>query len=248
MNASLWLTAWIEAEATAGEYTGEINITPENDKPTTIDVQVRVFDVKVPRPSKLRSLFLIWNMGAKEQLYGKNWDENLKQRFMDQLLRYRLNFSPPLPWDKVFAQNKDGAWTAEWNNFDRQVKNWMAKGVTFFRIGGIVGWRNNLDFAATDSQEHRALRKVWAAKLALLDKHLVEKGWHEIFATYAFDEPPVAPDYPKKGDTTGPENAAKIREFATYFQKHAPNLRLMMVDCDPYYESVSIDKPAFIFL
>lgn len=245
---SLWVTVWVPQDAPAGDYAGHIILAPEGDKPSRIDMELIVCNVKLPFPSHLHTLFLIWNHGGKEEFYGKVWEDKLQKPFYDQLLRYRLNASPPLPWDQVFMQQADGTWTADWKLFDQAVEDWLARGSTFFRAEAITGWRNNLNFAASDSPEDQATRREWAAKLTLLDQHLAEKKWEKMFGIYAFDEPPISSNYPNPGDTAGPENAAKIREFARFVQKHAPHLRIMMVDCDPAYEDVKLNVPAYTWV
>ncbi len=247
---SLWVTAWVPQDAPSGDYKGKIQITVEGDRPSHVDVELQVFHVNIPVQSKLCSLFLIWGQGGKEEFYGKKrWEEEMRDPFYEQLLRYRLNASPPtIPWDTVFTKQPGGKWDADWNEFDQQVKYWMGKGTTFFRTGGIIGWPGVNNLAGSDSPEDKATREEWAGKLALLDHHLAEMKWEKMFGIYAFDEPGISPDYPEKGDTTGPENAAKIREFARFVQKHAPHLRILMVTCDPAYEDVKLDVPAYIWV
>jgi len=122
-------------------------------------------------------------------------------------LRYRFTPPPPLPWDEVFVRRPDGTWAANWDEFDRVVETWMAKGATAFSIGGILRWGTKLP------PENE--RTEVAAKLQLLGEHLRQKGWSERFYFYVFDEPSTA-------------QFADIEALCRFVHEHAPNLNILL--------------------
>ena len=241
-SQSLWITTWVPRQTPPGDYQGSITITPVNTSATTVSVHIRVAAVTLPAQSALRTHFDIWGFGGNPEWYGKaDWDPR-KTRFIETLLRYRISAPPSLPWSTVFAQGGDGTWTAHWQEFDRAVEEWMAKGTTFFVIRRqIFLWYGGKPPASVPEPE------ATAAKLRLLGAHLAERGWSDRFAFYLFDEPGISDDYPKPGDRYGSENVQKIKPLAAFIHQHAPNLRLMIVTCDPAYEAVALDFPAYLW-
>lgn len=242
-SQSLWVTAWVPREAAAGDYRGEITIAPAAAPPRTVPVQVRVFTATLPVQGTLRTHFESWNGGNSDDWYGKaGWDE-LKPRFRDTMLRYRISFTPDLPWASIYRQAADGTWSAEWTEFDRVVESWLAKGVNFFMIRRQFlphfGGREVPAFVVDPDDA--------GARLRLLGAHLEEKGWSTRFAFYLFDEIIFSDNCPKPGDRIGAANITNIQSIARQIHDYAPNLKVLITACDPAYEAVAMEFPAYVW-
>jgi hypothetical protein len=202
----VWLTVWVPQKIEADSYEGAIIVEPENAPNLTVPVRLRVFAVDLPKQSFLKTCVLIWDYKAK-QVYGDAWTPERSRRFYEQCLRYRFTPPPPLPWDEVFVRRPDGTWAANWDEFDRVVETWMAKGATAFSIGGILHWGTKLP------PENE--RDDVAVKLRFLGEHLRQKGWSERFYFYVFDEPSTA-------------QFANIEALCRFVHEHAPNLNILL--------------------
>ncbi len=205
-HQSVWLTVWVPQDAAPGDYEGAVLIEPQNAPRTTVRLRVRVFPVTLPTQSFLKTCVLIWDYKAK-QVYGDAWTPERSRRFYELCLRYRFTPPPPLPWDKVFVQQPDGTWGANWDEFDRAVEEWMRKGATAFSIGGILRWGTKPPPAEQQAEA--------AAKLRLLNDHLTAKGWSERFYFYVFDEPSS-----KEWDN--------IKQLCGFVKQHGPNLQVLL--------------------
>ncbi|MCX7969204.1 MAG: DUF6067 family protein [Armatimonadetes bacterium] len=203
---SVWLTVWVPRDAEAGDYEGAITVEPESDERTSVPIRLRVYDVTLPTQSFLKTCVLIWDYKAR-QVYGDAWTPDRSRRFYELCLRYRFTPPPPLPWDKVFVKQTDGTWTANWDEFDREVEAWMKKGVTAFSIWSVLHWGTNLP---PESE-----RADVAAKLRLLGEHLKRKGWSERFYFYVFDEPSTS-------------EFINIEALCRFVHENAPNLNILL--------------------
>ena len=241
-SQGIWATCWVPRDAVPGDYRGRLTIQPKGAAVTEIDVSVRVSPVQLPVVPALRTSFDYWHAGDDEMWYGKEGWKDREDRFLDDLLKYRMTTPPPLPWGDVFTKRPDGTWTARWDAFDRQVERWRAKGASFFMLR-----RDVIPWYGREVPREIADRDTIAAKLRLLDAHLEEKGWSDRFGFYLFDEPLLSADPPKAGDTEGPENVEAIKAIGRFLHEHAPHLRMIIVACDPVYESVAIDQPTYIW-
>lgn len=241
-SQGIWVTCWVPRDAVPGDYRGRVKIQPKGMAASEIDVEVRVATAQLPVVPVLRTSFDYWHAGADPMWYGKQDWKTREARFLDDLLKYRISTPPDLPWADVFHRGKDGTWVARWDAFDRQVERWRAKGTAFFMLR-----RQVIPWYGREVPREIADRDAIAAKLRLLDAHLEEKGWSDRFGFYLFDEPILSADWPKAGDTQGPENVEAIKAIGRFLHEHAPHLRMIIVACDPVYESVAIDQPTYIW-
>ena len=203
---AVWITVWVPQNALAGEYVGNVIVAPENAPKSTVEMRLRVYDVDLPKQSFLRTCVLIWD-GKARAVYGNAWTDEMRRRFYEMCLRYRWTPPPPLPWDKVFLKRPDGTWEAVWDEFDREVQKWMAKGATAFSIHRILRWGTK----PPPVEE----RSDVATKLRLLGEHLRARGWSDRFYFYVFDEP-------------SEKAFEEIQELCKFVHEHAPNLLILL--------------------
>ncbi|MCC6444224.1 MAG: DUF4091 domain-containing protein [Armatimonadetes bacterium] len=215
---AVWLTAWVPRTAAPGEYRGTIAVVPAGQKAVLVPFSVKVYKTVLPARSALKTAVLIRNTGGAPALYGKRWTPERLKRFYETGLRYRFTAPPPLPWDNLFSRQPDGQWKADWADFDRQVREWIAKGATAFSIGGILHWGVNLPPEAD--------REETEAKLRLLGRHLKERGWSDRFYCYAFDVLPAADLKP-------------IQAICAYIHRQAPNLNVLLTGYNPAFRALA---------
>ncbi len=205
-SGGVWLTVRVPVQAAVGEYRGEVRFAPANAPSRSLPLTLRVHDVTLPTPGYLRSLVLVYD-GIP--WYKDRWPEALESIFA-RLLKER--FTPTwlgVPWDSVFRRDAGGHWQADWTAFDVAVEGWLAKGATTFW----VPWEPfGVDLALSDDP---AVLADAAAKLRLLDEHIVARGWQGRFYRYAFDEP-------------SPDSIPAISRYCAFIRQHAPHLVIPM--------------------
>jgi hypothetical protein len=201
---AVWLTLRVPADTAPGEYRGRIRFAPTNAPAVELPLSVAVHAVTLPRPGKLRSLVLVYD-GVP--WYNERWGEACDSIFQ-RLLRER--FTPTwlgLPWDGVFRQDPGRGWTADWQAFDAAAEAWIAKGATSF-------WLPTQPFGVgLELTQDPAVLAAAAAKLRLLDQHLVARHWEGLFYSYAFDEPP-------------PDRVPAISRYCAFLREHAPHVMI----------------------
>jgi hypothetical protein len=206
-SQSLWLTVRVPPDAVPGEYTGAVTVAPSGREPAALPLTVTVYPVDLPALSFLKTVILLYD-GIP--FYGERWPE--AYRFMnEELLRSR--FSQMWlggKWDGVFHRGDDGLWTATWDEFDADVTGWLARGRTTFLVPHDSVFKATLGIPDDAANQDEAARK-----LALLDAHLVARGWGERFYIYAFDEP-------------APDRVGAIARFCAFIRQHAPHLPVLM--------------------
>ena len=242
-SQSLWVTAWVPRDAVSGEYCGSITLASTAERAQTITVRLHVYPVVIPIMSALRTHFESWEGGRSDQWYGKEVWAKMKPRFQETMQRYRLSFTPELPWSTVFKKGPDGVWTAQWLEFDGAVQTWLSKGITMFMLR-----RHIIEFIGGRSVP--AEIPNWqdvSAKLKLFGQHLDAQGWSDRFAFYIFDEPIISDDAPKPSDRIGSDNIKNIKNIAQLIHACAPKLKVMIITCDPAYEAVALDFPVYIW-
>ncbi|MBP8955152.1 MAG: DUF4091 domain-containing protein [Armatimonadetes bacterium] len=258
MTRALWITVQVPVDALAGAYAGTVSLEPRGLPKRDVPLAVTVADVTIPARSALHTSVASWNGGASKLAYGDLWNAERQAAFREQMLDYRLTSPPPLPWDTVFSK-QDGKWQADWTQFDPAIEAELAKGATTFRFPvtfraddrerpDVLPWIGKNPVPADVLLGNAALREDRSAILRLTGEHFTEKNWDQYLQIKIFDEPSVTPASRAKEGDPGPQNIENIKAIATYIHNAHPNLRLNFTTTTPYYETVALDFPAYIWV
>lgn len=199
---ALWCTAWVGREVPPGQYHGRVRIAAGGDE-QTLPITVQVHHAVLPERPAL-STIVTSEPWQGIPYYGKENYAAVAERMARHCLRYRLTPNLALPWKTVFSQDAKGQWQAAWETFDAVTAAWFAAGATTAQVD------SSLLEIDTPNQNSPAV----AAKLRLLNQHLLEKKWNERFYFYIFDEPPGG-------------QIPRIQAYSAFVRQHAPAVSLI---------------------
>jgi len=219
-NNTLLFSVYVPGNATPGMYTGKITIQPENEIATTIPVNLKVYNVDLPKTSYLKQCWITRNEGSKPEYNGSNWTKEDFKDFTKLNLKYRMsidqfNSAGILDWDKVFKVN-NGVVTADWTDFDKDVEYWFDQGKTML-MGYGIGWIT--DVSKINNPE------IESQKIKLMNDHFVKNNWSDKFYLYVFDE-------------ASPSESQRIKDVCTWFHKYGKDLQLVFTDCNGYHKDM----------
>ncbi|MFV0338417.1 MAG: glycoside hydrolase domain-containing protein [Chthoniobacterales bacterium] len=248
-SQSIWFTVKPPLGTKPGDYTGSVQVVADRKTIATLKVSLRVFDFDLPRMSALKTSFGYgpWNH-AKPNYYGSNWpDSKQEEAFLKQMIDYRMSPNNTgiggilKSLKNVFTQNSDGQWEANWSDFDEEVQKRLDQGWNFFYLAHLPlsWWHKDAEKNLTieTNRWKKIPREEQAQILRQLNDHLVEKGWADRFAYKCFDEPSI-----------NEHNEAFLRELSEFFQKNAPDLRILMVTTDCREIKLAGEKPIFTWV
>lgn len=204
-SQSVLYNVYIPRETKEGQYTCTLDLYENDVFAYSIPVTVNVYKTTLPVTPYLKNIFV-----DKTRHMKKYYDEKIsreeKEIYYEYFLeRFRINAGYRLDWTDVFYKDANGTYKANWENIDKEIERKIANGVTIFDIEIDVGY-NIFD------EDKESFRKECEEKLALINEHLVEKGWEDYFLWYNFDEPTN-------------EKIPKFQKFVEWSKKIAPNLK-----------------------
>ncbi|MBR4748221.1 MAG: DUF4091 domain-containing protein [Abditibacteriota bacterium] len=208
-NVTCLFTVSVPRDAEPGDYKGSITVSPQDEKPTRLQVSLRVYDVTLLPQSYLRQIFVTRNMANNSAYYDQWTDEHFKA-FTKLHLKYRIccqqhNSEGMLDFGSVFSTDSKGRTVADWRRFDADVDYWFRLGMTQF-CGYFTGWADSID-AIGDKDYLRT-------RLGLLASHLKERGWLDRFYLYIYDEP-------------SPDKQDQIIKLCEWVHREGPGLRII---------------------
>ena len=231
-NRGLWFTVNVPEDAMPGRYTGEVTVNYGSGKPVqVIPAEVVVHNVTIPRHGRLKTCWIHRNEGSKPQYYGENWTKELQEAWFRQCIEYRLDAdefgsSAILPWNTVFSEQPDGTVAADWSQWDAAYDRWYSLGRNTFMSLNAPGV--SLGNPIPDQNDARSQR------FRLLEQHLVERGIHDNFYMYLFDEPQ-------------PKFADGIKEICRWVHRQGSHLNLILTSChdneETYFDDIDIFVP-----
>ena len=226
----LWIKFTVPQGTPAGVYRGKLTISKDGGT-SQIPVELRVFGFALPQKPTLRSAFGISSFQASR--YFKNPKKVSKRIESD--LQNALAQAKISPYNSVIASpdfkfvypDNDKTKTPEvvfdWTRFDNDVSEQIQKNnvnAMCIKIQGIGGgnFRRHIPGKIKEIADgDPRFDSVLADYLGQIDKHIVAKGWQNLFYTYTFDEPEKH-NYP-----------FVIKELQK-IKKHAPHLKIMLTE------------------
>ncbi len=216
-RAPIWITFKTPKECPAGNYTGSITITPEDQKPTTIPVLLKVWDFALSDQTHLRTLTWLGS-GKLREWYGFDGspeDERMQKdalrNYQDCLLEHRLGPGGEVA-DRV-EPGQDGKF--DFREVDDTLQRLIGKGMNAF----IMGTAPNLAREKKTEYTPEFTRK-FTAMLKAYGDHLREKDWLNMAYVYVYDEAPKS---------AWPE----VRKIAQAIHAAAPQARILQCLNEP---------------
>ena len=182
----VWITLKTPTESPAGVYRGTVTIVPDGLKPTTILLNLKVWDFALNDQTHLRTM--TWfGSGELRQRYGNPWtpegDKNLAEEawaYEDFLLEHRLG-----PGGEVVASLSEGKDGYNFKGVDATLGRLIGKGMNCF----IMGTAPNLH--RTGQKEYtEQFVKDFSETIGAFGDHLQAKGWADKAYVYVYDEAP----------------------------------------------------------
>jgi hypothetical protein len=230
-NVPLWVDIQVPKDATAGVYSGSVNITSDGQAPIVVPISLNVWDLTLPDSRTLTTYFKIdWenvngfhagmdtaypDNDPRTKVLVKRYQELAHSHRIDPLqiwVPYPNGCTPPTDWsdfDAVLGPYMDGTY------WDDQIPS------TYFGAGIPIGDENT----KCNETEYAAVAKAWAS-------HLKDKGWFNRSWIYAADEP-SSTQYPL------------IAQQSSWVQEGDPDWKAQIIDSTmPRTSSAPILDPA----
>lgn len=212
----VWMNIWVPQSVKAGNYTGELTVSAEGQKPMTLKIALRVVDRTLPAPKDWAFHLDLWqNPYAVARYYqlplwSKEHFEAMRptmQTLADAGQKIITTTLMHAPWGgqtyDTFGsmvtriKKLDGSWSFDYAVFDKWVEFMMSLGIDEqINCYSLIPWKlsfqyfdqasNTLQCLDTKPGE-AAYNDYWYDFLVSFAKHLKEKGWWEI-TTIGMDE------------------------------------------------------------
>lgn len=212
----VWVTVPVPVEAAPGRYHGELVLTGTldgRDFEVVKELWIQVYDVVVDK-TKLwvtnwfnasPGNFAYLNSGQPVEELSDTWWRHM-EILARKMAEYRQNVALLSPLRLAgYTLNADGSYGIDFSNFDRAVEIFRDAGVIGRIEGGHIGgregnWISNfvvsvpiVSGGATEFRnypiQHDSARAFYRQFFPALHRHLVEKGWWEIYSQHLADEP-----------------------------------------------------------
>ena len=182
-SQSVFYTVYIPRDTQEGRYTCTLDLYENDVIAYSIPVTVNVYKTTLPVTPYLKTRFNEHNRYDEEFYDEKMTKEDILAQDIYYMERFRINTAcVQVSWENVFYRDKSGILQANWEKLDSQIEERMAYGINYFDVPIDVSY----DIL---NPENEAFRKECEEKLVLLNQHLVEKDWTDLFYWYNFDEP-----------------------------------------------------------
>ena len=207
----LWITLKTPKDCPAGTYGGSITIIPDQLKPTTVPITLKVWDFSLPDQTHIRTLTWL-GTGVIRAFYGNDWSPEGERRhaqavrnYEDMLLEHRLG-----PGGEVAAhvkKGKDG--TFDFAGVDVTLERLTRKGMNAFIMGTAPNLRRDgkKEYTPEFVKEFSETVKAYA-------DHLRAKGWLDMAYVYTYDEAPR-------------EAWPEVKKIAKAVKEAAPGARIL---------------------
>jgi hypothetical protein len=204
----IWLSINVPSSASAGIYTGIIEVHSENNK-QMLNVTVKVQDKTLPPPSQWHYRLDLWQnpWAVAWSNHVEPWSEQHKallkkhmQLYADAGGKYITTYAVHSPWaDNSFMieggmiewiKQRSGSWKFDYKIFDEYVEFCMKLGIKkAITIYSPLPWAERFRYLSEETgnyvyerwdPEGEQYKTNWHAFLTDLKKHLENKGWMKI--------------------------------------------------------------------
>jgi hypothetical protein len=183
----VWITLKTPKDCPAGQYTGSVTIVPDQLKPTTIPLTLRVWDFALTDQTHLRTM--TWfGAGLVRAWYGNGWTPEGEKRhagvvraYEDFLLEHRLG--PGGECASGVHKGKGGQF--DFAGGDARLERLIGGGMNCFLMGTApnLGRERKKEYTPEFIQRFTEMLKAYG-------DHLREKGWADKAYVYVYDEAP----------------------------------------------------------
>lgn len=180
-NQPVWVEVFVPKDAAAGDYTGTVTVTAQNQKAVTISVKLTVWDFALPDMPSMRSNFgYLGHRVANAHKMNANAPEfrAIERRYAEAMAAHRL--CPPIPPYLQPKVNPDGS--VDPTETHAALKEWMER----FHVNGFP-----LRLLSADTKD----RERSVKHLQTMFAYLKQNGWEKFAYIYVLDEPNDADAY-----------------------------------------------------
>ena len=182
----VWITLRTPKECPAGVYRGRVTILPDGQKPTTIPLNLNVWDFTLTDQTHLKTLTWL-SESAISSFYNEKPapQTDVEQRetilaYEDFLLEHRLG-----PGGEVVANLSKGEHGYEFSGIDARLERLISRGMNCF----IMGTAPNLQ-REKKTEYTQEFIKEFTERIRAYSDHLRRKGWADKAYVYVYDEAP----------------------------------------------------------
>ncbi|MFV0506599.1 MAG: DUF4091 domain-containing protein [Bacteroidales bacterium] len=238
-----WLSINLPSDASAGEYSGEVQIMTDGKTVQTLRLNVNVLNRELPSPQNWSYHLDLWqNPYAVARYHGLElWSAEHFEK-MKPLYRMLANAGQKCITTTVVNRawggqtydefgsmvkhtlKKDGTWAFDYNVFDKWVEFAISLGIKEqINCYSLIPWGNQLwyfdeatskDTFIEANASSKEYAQYWTPFLEDFSKHLKDKGWFDI-SSIAMDERPLE-DMKHAVDLINAHSGLKITSAANY--------------------------------
>lgn len=215
-NQPVWVDVFVPKDAAAGDYTGTVTVTAQNQKAVTISVKLTVWNFALPDMPSLRSNF--GGFGRRVAMAHppsippfkrgeRGVDANapefrpIERRYAEAMAAHRL--CPPIPPYLQPKVNPDGS--VDPTETHAALKEWMEQ----FHVNGFP-----LRLLSADAKDRERSVKHLQAMYA----YLKQNGWEKYAYIYVLDEPNDAEAY------------EQVRQRAKLIHEAQPGIKVLCTE------------------
>jgi hypothetical protein len=213
---SIWITATVPRNATAGIYQTTLHITT-NASRVDVPLQLEVYNFALPQQPALKTIANSHITPAAREEFRKHLLANRitsENGYNEGVMNLRVTANP------------DNTVNIDWAPWDARMEQYFADGMTYFSVpnilfGSITGFaKPDKKWASVVDSPFYYGTKKWDDAVAdythQMYIHLQQKGWLQYAVWYIWDEP------------MGTEMRGYVRHIADIVRQNAPQAKMMV--------------------
>jgi glycerophosphoryl diester phosphodiesterase len=242
-NQPIWILVHVPADATPGDYTGEVRLSSA-DWSAAVPLRLHVWKFKLPERPFAQSAFGFAPgvMASYHRLEREADKRAVFDKYMRAFADHRISPYDPTPFDpieiKFHPESDPPRAEVNFERFDRAMQRAIDEWhVTSFQLhipgmgGGTFHSRHEGEIAGHKAGTPK-YEAMFASAAGQIEAHLREKRWLDKAYVYWFDEPE-------------PRDYAFVRAGMERLKKYAPGLRRMLTEepQEPLFGAVDLWCP-----